>query len=60
MILVRGHMVVIPRRTADIDGVQANAAAMLGLVYCSSEEQYREWLRRGPMRLLAEFGVPRG
>lgn len=59
MILVRGHMIVIPRRTADIDGIQANAAGMTGLMYCSSEEQYQDWLRRGPMQLLEEFGVPK-
>lgn len=58
MILYHGHMVVIPRRSANIDGVDANAAGMTGVVWCSSEDQYQEWLRRGPMQWLKDFGVP--
>lgn len=60
MILVAGHMIVIPRRTADIDGIQANAAAMIGVVYCSSQGQYESWVREGPMEMLERFGVPKG
>ncbi|KAM0715551.1 hypothetical protein Q7P37_009049 [Cladosporium fusiforme] len=59
MIIVSQRMIVIPRRTADIEGVQANAAGMIGVVYCSSEEQYQAWLQRGPMQLLQKFGVPK-
>ena len=58
MILYHHHMVVIPRRTANIDGIDANAAGMTGDVWCSSEAQYEEWLRIGPMQLLQQFGVP--
>lgn len=57
VIIVSHHMIVIPRRTADIDGIQANAAGMIGLVYCSSEDQYQSWLQRGPMDLLQQFGI---
>ena len=59
MVLYHHHMLVIPRRTANIDGVDANAAGMTGMVWCSSEEQYQEWLRRGPMEWLLDFGVPK-
>lgn len=59
MILVGGRMIVIPRSTADIDGIQANAAAMIGVVYCSSQEQYESWVREGPMKMLERFGVPK-
>jgi len=59
MVLYHGHMLVVPRRTANIDGVDANAAGMMGVVWCSSEEQYREWVRRGPMEWLLDFGVPK-
>lgn len=58
MILYHHHMIVIPRRTANIDGIDANAAGMTGDVWCSSEAQYEEWLRIGPMQLLQQFGVP--
>jgi len=58
MILYHHHMVVIPRRTANIDGIDANAAGMTGDVWCSSEAQYEEWQRIGPMQLLQQFGVP--
>ena len=58
MILYHNHMIVIPRRTANIDGIDANAAGMTGDVWCSSEAQYEEWLRIGPMQLLQQFGVP--
>lgn len=58
MVLYHGHMVVIPRRSANIDGIDANAAGMTGVVWCSSEHQYQEWLRRGPMQWLQDFGVP--
>lgn len=59
MIIVSQHMIVIPRKTADIDGVQANAAAMIGVAYCSSEEQYQAWVQREPMQLLRQFGAPK-
>ena len=58
IILYHHHMVVIPRRTANIDGIDANAAGMTGAVWCSSEAQYDEWQRIGPMELLQQFGVP--
>jgi hypothetical protein len=48
MILYHHHMV----------GIDANAAGMTGDVWCSSEAQYEEWLRIGPMQLLQQFGVP--
>jgi len=58
MVLYHHSMVVIPRRTANIDGIDANAAGMTGDVWCSSEAQYEEWQRIGPMELLQQFGVP--
>ena len=58
MILTDKFLMVIPRSRHWIDGFTANAAAMVGMVLCNSEEQYEGWMRLGPTEALKEFGLP--
>ncbi|KAI5859306.1 hypothetical protein GGS23DRAFT_600595 [Durotheca rogersii] len=59
VILVREWMMVIPRSKAGNGMMSANAAAMLGMVWVNSEEEYEAWVKHGPLNALLEFGVPR-
>lgn len=59
MILTDKWMMVIPRRKAWIDEIAANAAAMIGMVWCNSQAQFDGWARRGIPNVLMEMGVPR-
>jgi ATP adenylyltransferase/5',5'''-P-1,P-4-tetraphosphate phosphorylase II len=59
VILHERWMVVIPRRSAGVKSVAANAAGMLGMVWVSSQECLDEWLFLGPQHVLRECGVPR-
>ncbi|KAL1632026.1 hypothetical protein SLS56_004071 [Neofusicoccum ribis] len=58
VILVKDWMVVIPRLKARNGMLSANAAAMIGMVWVNSEEQYNAWIEYGPMKALTDFGVP--
>lgn len=58
VIMDRNWLVVIPRRAAGWDGVGANAAGMLGMVWVNNEEKVKTWLARGPAAMLARLGVP--
>jgi ATP adenylyltransferase/5',5'''-P-1,P-4-tetraphosphate phosphorylase II len=58
MVMTRDWILVIPRRRGYWNGAAANAAAMMGLVWVSSDEQMHLWRRLGPARVLAELGVP--
>ncbi|KAK4443252.1 hypothetical protein QBC34DRAFT_443563 [Podospora aff. communis PSN243] len=51
-------MVVVPRRAPGWNGADANAAAVLGMVWVSDEERMRRWVELGPGRVMAELGVP--
>ncbi|KAL0937961.1 ATP adenylyltransferase [Colletotrichum truncatum] len=57
VILGRRWMVVIPRTKAGVDGAEANAAGMLGMVWASGEETLEKWLALGPRWVLGEVGV---
>ncbi|KAI5360339.1 putative Ap4A phosphorylase 1/2, ATP adenylyltransferase, HIT-like superfamily [Septoria linicola] len=64
VLLTRQHLLVIPRTKAwiEMDGctvIAGNAAGMIGLVYSWSEEQFKAWINYGPMKALAEMGVPK-
>lgn len=59
VLLTGGWMMVIPRRTARIDEISANGAAMLGMVWCDSEAQYDGWMRRGVGNVLTQMGKPK-
>ena len=58
MLLTSGWMMVIPRRKAWIDEIAANAASMVGMVWCKNEAQYEGWIRRGIEGVLREMGKP--
>ena len=51
-------MMVIPRTKGRVEYMFANAAGMIGLVWCAYEPQFQRWLDYGPMRALREMGVP--
>lgn len=51
-------MLVVPRRQARIGIAAANTAAMMGMVWVTSEEQYEAWTKQDPMTLLPTFGKP--
>ncbi|KAL9102142.1 MAG: hypothetical protein Q9163_002673 [Psora crenata] len=57
VVLVKGWMVVIPRRKARLGAASANAAGMMGMVWVKTEEELEEWKRHGPSHCLGEFGV---
>lgn len=52
--------VVIPRRAASVEGLGANAAGMMGLVWVGTREELNEWERRGPWTVLGSLGVEAG
>jgi len=57
VIIVPGWILVIPRSRGRKGILSANAAAMAGMVWVTGEEEVRQWVEQGPMRLLCEFGV---
>ena len=56
MLLTSQWMVVIPRTKAWIGDVSANAASMVGMVWCKTESQYEGWLQMGITEVLREMG----
>jgi ATP adenylyltransferase/5',5'''-P-1,P-4-tetraphosphate phosphorylase II len=50
-------MLVIPRSKGRKGILSANAAAMAGMVWVTGDEEVRQWVEQGPMKLLCEFGV---
>lgn len=60
VIMTREWTVVIPRRTARVNGLGVNAAGMMGLVWVTTEEEMEECKRSGAWRMLGEFGFKAG
>jgi len=58
MIMTDRWMMVIPRRQARVGIMAANASAMVGMVWVTSEQQYEAWTARDPMAWLSTFGKP--
>ncbi|KAK0644438.1 hypothetical protein B0T16DRAFT_356337 [Cercophora newfieldiana] len=58
VVLDRRWMLVVPRRAPGLNGADANAAAVLGMLWVSDEEKMRRWTDQGPARVLAHLGVP--
>ncbi|KAK0616332.1 hypothetical protein B0T14DRAFT_434121 [Immersiella caudata] len=50
-------MVVVPRRRPGWNGADANAAAVLGMLWVPDEEKMRKWVSLGPGRVMAQLGV---
>jgi ATP adenylyltransferase len=57
VIIVKEWMLVIPRLRAKNGNLAANAAAMVGMVWVNTKDDLQEWIDRGPMKMLCEFGV---
>ncbi|KAL2061040.1 hypothetical protein VTL71DRAFT_9092 [Oculimacula yallundae] len=57
VILVNEWMLVIPRSCARLGDLAANAASMAGMVWVTKWKDVQDWIDRGPMELLCEFGV---
>jgi ATP adenylyltransferase/5',5'''-P-1,P-4-tetraphosphate phosphorylase II len=57
VLLTEDWMLVIPRTKGRKGILSANAAAMAGMVWVTGEEEVRQWVEAGPMKLLCEFGV---
>ena len=57
VILVNEWMLVIARSCARQDNLAANAASMAGMVWVAKPEDIEDWVDRGPMELLCQFGV---
>lgn len=58
MILTKKWILVIPRSKGRLEYMFANAAGMVGLIWCAFEPQYQRWIEYGPMAVLRELGVP--
>ncbi|KAK1757739.1 ATP adenylyltransferase-domain-containing protein [Echria macrotheca] len=59
VVLDRRWMLVVPRRAAGLNGIIANSAAALGMIWVANEEQIEAWVQEGPARVMAHVGVPR-
>jgi ATP adenylyltransferase/5',5'''-P-1,P-4-tetraphosphate phosphorylase II len=57
VIIVKEWILVVPRLRAKSGNLVANAAAMVGMVWVNTKEDLQEWIDRGPMKMLCEFGV---
>ena len=57
VILVNEWILVIPRSCARHGNLAANAASMAGMVWVTKPEDVEDWVDRGPMELLCQFGV---
>ena len=58
VVIGRRWIVTIPRRHAGFDGMEPNAAGMLGMIWVSSGEKAKKWMDAGPADVLAYGGVP--
>lgn len=57
-LLITNQWILVTPRSRGRKGIlSANAAAMAGMVWVTGEEEIKQWLEHGPMRLLCEFGV---
>jgi ATP adenylyltransferase/5',5'''-P-1,P-4-tetraphosphate phosphorylase II len=57
VIIVKEWILVISRLRANCGNLAANAAAMVGMVWINTKEDLQEWIDRGPMKMLCEFGL---
>lgn len=57
VVLVREWMLVIPRRTSNVDGTGTNATGMMGMVCVADEADLQRWKSLGPARVLSQLGV---
>lgn len=59
VLATRDWILVIPRRHRDRDGqLPTNGAGMLGLMWCSSQDEKDGWMNRAMTQHLAHVGFP--
>ncbi|KAF3928283.1 hypothetical protein AA313_de0208726 [Arthrobotrys entomopaga] len=58
VVMTKDWVMVIPRRSKGVDGVGANAAGMMGMVWVGSEKERESWTNFGLTRYLQTLGVP--
>lgn len=59
VIMTSTSIAIIPRTQARIRCMAANAASMVGMVWVKTEDELNAWKEYGPMKVLAEVGLPR-
>jgi len=57
VVLVKRWILVIPRTTGRVNDIAANAAAMVGIVWMTTENEFQDWTKQDPMTHLPSFGV---
>lgn len=57
LVMTGGWTVIIPRRTAQVDGISANAAGMMGMVWVETEDKFEQWNKLGPSWVLGKLGL---
>ncbi|KAK0638285.1 hypothetical protein DIS24_g9969 [Lasiodiplodia hormozganensis] len=57
VILVKEWMLVIPRKRSNVEGVSANAAGMMGMIWVADAAKVRKWKELGPAWVLSQLGV---
>lgn len=60
VLFVRKWMIVIPRTSKGKEGVGANSAGMLGMVWVKNEKERQAWTEFGMSRYLRSLGVANG
>jgi ATP adenylyltransferase/5',5'''-P-1,P-4-tetraphosphate phosphorylase II len=58
LVFTHSWMMMIPRRHAGRDGVCANAAGMVGMVWVKHQEERDAWTTKGLSEFLAYLGIP--
>jgi ATP adenylyltransferase/5',5'''-P-1,P-4-tetraphosphate phosphorylase II len=58
VVFTQSWMMMIPRRHAGRDGVCANAAGMVGMVWVKHQEERDAWTKEGLTEFLAFLGIP--
>lgn len=57
VVLVKEWMLVLPRSLGRLGSLNAGGPGFLGMVWVSSEKDLQEWIDRGLVELLCQFGV---
>ncbi|KAK6353871.1 hypothetical protein TWF730_008293 [Orbilia blumenaviensis] len=58
VVMTKDWIMVIPRRSKGCDGVGANAAGMMGMVWIGSEKERDSWTAFGLTQYLQGLGIP--
>lgn len=58
VVMVKQWIILIPRASKGYDGIGANGAGMMGLVWVGSKQEREGWTRLGMSKYLQYLGVP--